>query len=94
MELEPRVCPAVVELVRSLIGAPPELPHIVLIYDYLVLAHPASATYVTCVRSNFYFLVNTSASSHPSSNHSEADCNSGHCKSLSPNIKYFVQIKK
>ncbi|KAG8260670.1 hypothetical protein J6590_091786 [Homalodisca vitripennis] len=70
--LEPQICDGVVELIRSLMGAPPELPHIISIYDYLILAHPAHATYVTSVRPSFYFLV-TSHTSHPSSNHSEVE---------------------
>ncbi|XP_054259566.1 lysosomal-trafficking regulator isoform X2 [Macrosteles quadrilineatus] len=76
-ELDPRICPAVVELIRSLMGAPPDMPHIVAIFDYLVLAHPASATYITTVRPSFYFLVNTAASNTSSSNHSEVDSNIG-----------------
>ncbi|KAL7305380.1 hypothetical protein TKK_0002123 [Trichogramma kaykai] len=48
---------AVVELVRSLMGAPPEFAHLVQITDFLVLAHQASETYVTHSRHNMYFLL-------------------------------------
>lgn len=48
---------AVVELVRALMGAPPEFAHLVAITDYLVLVHQASDTYVTHSRHNMYFLL-------------------------------------
>ncbi|XP_058802324.1 lysosomal-trafficking regulator isoform X2 [Phymastichus coffea] len=48
---------AVVELIRSLMGAPPEFAHLVIITDYLVLVHQASETYVTHSRHNMYFLL-------------------------------------
>ncbi|KAJ8668849.1 hypothetical protein QAD02_000108 [Eretmocerus hayati] len=48
---------AVVELIRALMGAPPEFPHLVMITDYLVLVHQASETYVTHSRYNMYFLL-------------------------------------
>jgi hypothetical protein len=48
---------AVVELIRALMGAPPEFSHLVLITDYLILVHQASETYVTHSRHNMYFLL-------------------------------------
>lgn len=92
--IDSAVCSTVVDLVRSLMGAPPELPHIVLIYDYLVLAHPAHATYVSSVRPSFYFLVNTSSSSHHSSNHSDIDPQVTNCKSLLcfSNMFFFYHV--
>ncbi|XP_033358417.1 lysosomal-trafficking regulator isoform X2 [Bombus vosnesenskii] len=48
---------AVVELIRALMGAPPEFAHIVAITDYLVLVHQASETYITHSRHNIYFLL-------------------------------------
>lgn len=47
----------VVELIRALMGAPPEFAHIVAITDYLVLVHQASETYITHSRHNIYFLL-------------------------------------
>ncbi|KAF7992714.1 hypothetical protein HCN44_005058 [Aphidius gifuensis] len=48
---------AVVELIRALMGAPPEFAHLVAITDYLILVHQASETYVTHSRHNIYFLL-------------------------------------
>ncbi|XP_076389629.1 lysosomal-trafficking regulator mauve isoform X1 [Megachile rotundata] len=48
---------AVVELIRALMGAPPEFAHLVAITDYLVLVHQASETYITHSRHNIYFLL-------------------------------------
>lgn len=48
---------AIVELIRALMGAPPEFPHLVAITDYLVLVHQASETYVTHSRHNIYFML-------------------------------------
>lgn len=48
---------AIVELMRALMGAPPEFPHLVAITDYLVLVHQASETYVTHSRHNIYFML-------------------------------------
>ncbi|XP_014603828.1 PREDICTED: lysosomal-trafficking regulator isoform X1 [Polistes canadensis] len=47
----------VVELIRALMGAPPEFEHLVAITDYLVLVHQASETYITHSRHNIYFLL-------------------------------------
>jgi len=48
---------AIVELMRALMGAPPEFAHLVAITDYLVLIHQASETYVTHSRHNIYFML-------------------------------------
>ncbi|XP_076239225.1 lysosomal-trafficking regulator mauve [Calliopsis andreniformis] len=48
---------AVVELIRALMGAPPEFAHLVAITDYLVLVHQASETYITHSTHNIYFLL-------------------------------------
>ncbi|XP_050573868.1 lysosomal-trafficking regulator isoform X4 [Bombus affinis] len=48
---------AVIELIRALMGAPPEFAHLVAITDYLVLVHQASETYITHSRHNIYFLL-------------------------------------
>ncbi|XP_023246507.1 lysosomal-trafficking regulator [Copidosoma floridanum] len=48
---------AIVELLRALMGAPPEFSHLVLITDYLILVHKATETYVTHSRHNMYFLL-------------------------------------
>ncbi|XP_011300955.1 lysosomal-trafficking regulator isoform X2 [Fopius arisanus] len=55
--LEPTSGTTVVELIRALMGAPPEFAHLVAITDYLVLVHQASETYVTHSRHNIYFLL-------------------------------------
>ncbi|XP_034950425.1 lysosomal-trafficking regulator [Chelonus insularis] len=47
----------IIELIRSLMGAPPEFSHLVAIMDYLLLVHQASDTYVTHSRHNMYFLL-------------------------------------
>lgn len=56
-QLPPTVSCSLVELVRSLMGAPPEFSHVVAVADFLLLLHRASATYVSHARSNFYFLL-------------------------------------
>nr|CAD7400993.1 unnamed protein product [Timema cristinae] len=56
------VCCSLVELIRSLMGAPPEFCHVVAVTDFLVLLHRASATYVTHARQSFYFLLAPSSS--------------------------------
>lgn len=48
---------AIIELMRALMGAPPEFAHLVAITDYLVLVHQASETYVTHSRHNIYFML-------------------------------------
>ncbi|XP_043669052.1 lysosomal-trafficking regulator isoform X1 [Vespula pensylvanica] len=55
--LESSIGNAVVELIRALMGAPPEFEHLVAITDYLVLVHQASETYITHSRHNIYFLL-------------------------------------
>lgn len=50
---------AVVDLVRALMGVPPEFSHLVIITDFLVLVHQASETYVTHARRNMYFLLSS-----------------------------------
>lgn len=57
MQMLPDVSCSLVELVRSLMGAPPEFSHIVAVADFLLLVHRASATYVSHARANFYFLL-------------------------------------
>ncbi|XP_046387473.1 lysosomal-trafficking regulator isoform X2 [Ischnura elegans] len=52
----PSVCCSLVEVIRSLMGAPPEFSHIVALSDFLILVHRASATFVSHARSSFYFL--------------------------------------
>ncbi|GLH06434.1 Neurobeachin [Gryllus bimaculatus] len=59
LQLHVSVCCSLVELIRSLMGAPPEFSHIVAVTDFLVLLHQASATYVTHVRPSFYFLLSS-----------------------------------
>lgn len=46
-------------------GSPPEFSHIVAVTDFLVLLHRASATYVTHLRSSFYFLLSPTPPSNP-----------------------------
>lgn len=58
--LHQSVCCSLVELVRSLMGAPPEFSHVVAVADCLLLLHPASATYITHVRPSYYFLLSPS----------------------------------
>ncbi|KAK0171372.1 hypothetical protein PV328_009113 [Microctonus aethiopoides] len=48
---------AIVELIRALMGAPPDFSHLVAIMNYLVLVHQASNTYITHSRHNIYFLL-------------------------------------
>ncbi|XP_033229888.1 lysosomal-trafficking regulator isoform X2 [Belonocnema kinseyi] len=55
--LDPTTGNAIVELVRALMGAPPEFAHLVAITDYLILVHQASKTYVTHSKHNIYFLL-------------------------------------
>ena len=55
--LDPTTGNAIVELVRALMGAPPEFSHLVAITDYLILVHQASNTYVTHSKHNIYFLL-------------------------------------
>lgn len=55
--LEPSIGNVVVELIRALMGAPPEFEHLVAITDYLVLVHQASETYITHSKHNIYFLL-------------------------------------
>uniref|UniRef100_A0A1B6DVR8 Lysosomal-trafficking regulator n=1 Tax=Clastoptera arizonana TaxID=38151 RepID=A0A1B6DVR8_9HEMI len=57
LPLDPAICSSIIELIRSLMGAPPEFSQIVLIFNFLVLIHPAHATYITHVRPSFYFLM-------------------------------------
>lgn len=51
------VCYSLVELIRSLMGAPPEFSHVVAVMDCLVLLHPVNATYITHVKNSFYLLL-------------------------------------
>ncbi|GFG30500.1 hypothetical protein Cfor_08123, partial [Coptotermes formosanus] len=65
IQLHMSVCCSLVELIRSLMGSPPEFSHIVAVTDFLVLLHRASATYVTHLRSSFYFLLSPTPPSNP-----------------------------
>jgi hypothetical protein len=65
IQLHISVCCSLVELIRSLMGAPPEFSHIVAVTDFLVLLHRASATYITHLRSSFYFILSPT----PPNNH-------------------------
>nr|XP_018917180.1 PREDICTED: lysosomal-trafficking regulator [Bemisia tabaci] len=57
LELEPSVCCSIIELLRGLMGAPPQLNQVKAIFKYVLLAHDDSATYITTARSKFYFLL-------------------------------------
>ncbi|XP_047508716.1 lysosomal-trafficking regulator isoform X1 [Pieris napi] len=46
-----------VQVVRTLLDAPPLLANIALLADFLLLMHQASETFITHSRANFYFLV-------------------------------------
>lgn len=59
MCIDPTTGNAIVELLRALMGAPPEFVHLVAITDYLILVHQASETYVTHSRHNMYFSLPT-----------------------------------
>lgn len=48
-----------VELIAALMSSPPQTEHIVSIVRFLIISHPAHATYVTHMRSSFYFLLPT-----------------------------------
>ncbi|XP_069691772.1 lysosomal-trafficking regulator isoform X2 [Periplaneta americana] len=65
LQLHMSVCCSLVELIRSLMGSPPEFSHIVAVTDFLVLLHRASATYITHVRNSFYFLLSPTPPSNP-----------------------------
>ncbi|XP_068085277.1 lysosomal-trafficking regulator [Anabrus simplex] len=65
LQLHSSVCCSLVELIRSLMGAPPEFSHVVAVTDFLVLLHQASSTYITHVRPSFYFLLSHSPPSSP-----------------------------
>ncbi|KAJ2949921.1 hypothetical protein O0L34_g11239 [Tuta absoluta] len=55
--LEPAASTSLVQLVRGLMGSPPQLERLVLLADFLLLMHQASDTFVTHSRANFYFLL-------------------------------------
>ncbi|KAL0267522.1 UNVERIFIED_CONTAM: hypothetical protein PYX00_009770 [Menopon gallinae] len=55
--LEDNVFYTLVELVRSLMGAPPDFSHIVAIMDCLIILHPVNATYITHTKSSFYLIL-------------------------------------
>ncbi|XP_047002591.1 lysosomal-trafficking regulator [Schistocerca americana] len=63
IDMEPGICCSLVELVRSLMGAPPEFSHIVSVADFLLLAHPARHTYISHGRNNYYFVLDENSSS-------------------------------
>ncbi|RZF39328.1 hypothetical protein LSTR_LSTR000849 [Laodelphax striatellus] len=51
------VCVHIVELVQSLMSAPPRHDQIESVMKFLVLAHPADLTYITHLWSSFYFVL-------------------------------------
>lgn len=54
-------CRTLVDLIAALMSSPPQTEHITAIVQFLILSHPADATYVTHLRSNFYFLLPTTS---------------------------------
>ncbi|XP_075225539.1 lysosomal-trafficking regulator mauve isoform X2 [Lycorma delicatula] len=52
-------CRLLVELVAGLMSSPPQNEQIIAIVNFLILSHPAHATYVTHLKSSFYFLIPT-----------------------------------
>lgn len=55
--LDDELCNALVDVTRGLMTAPPQLSHVTAIADYLLLAHPAHATYISHARSSLYFVL-------------------------------------
>ncbi|KAM3959590.1 LOW QUALITY PROTEIN: lysosomal-trafficking regulator mauve [Aphomia sociella] len=55
--LEEGASESLVQLVRALLGAPPQLAQLAHLADFLLLMHQASDTFVTHSRANFYFLL-------------------------------------
>lgn len=51
------VCFSLVEVIKSLIGAPPDYYHIVAVMDCLILLHPVTTTFITHAKSSFYLLL-------------------------------------
>jgi hypothetical protein len=49
------VCHYLVNIVRELIGSPPDLHAVILLCDFLLLMHPAASTYVSHNSEDFYF---------------------------------------
>lgn len=62
---------ATVELIRALMGAPPELRYLILITNFLTLVHQASETYVTHSRHSMYFLLPSLCDIRSNSNKSQ-----------------------
>ena len=52
-----KACISFVELIKSLLGAPPELSHVMALMDCLILLHPVDSTYITNDKTSFYFLI-------------------------------------
>lgn len=55
--LSVELCRGVVEVVRSLMTAPPQLSHVSALSDYLLLSHPAHLTFVSHSRQSLTFLL-------------------------------------
>lgn len=87
--LDPTVCISVVEVIRALMTAPPDFSHIVAIYDYLVLAHPANDTHVSLVRPSFYFLLSSISSTSPTKRDNSIKSSSTFSESENKSKKYF-----
>ena len=94
--LDPTVCISIVEVIRALMSAPPDFAHIHAIYDYLILAHPASDTHISLGRPSFYFVLSSITSTSPiktvnDSIKSSSTCSeSGRyiCSSLNSSLSY------
>ncbi|KAF6210395.1 hypothetical protein GE061_013499 [Apolygus lucorum] len=56
-KLESELSSSLVNVIRGLMTAPPELEHVTKITDYLLLAHPVHATYISHSRSSMYFVL-------------------------------------
>lgn len=66
--LDADTCKLIVELISALMSSPPQIEHITAIVKFLILSHPANATYVSQMRSSFYFLLPTISASNYNSN--------------------------
>ncbi|XP_073990723.1 lysosomal-trafficking regulator mauve isoform X4 [Rhodnius prolixus] len=56
-KLDQQLCGALVDVIRGLMTAPPQLHHVTAVADYLLLAHPAHATYISHARTSIYFVL-------------------------------------
>ncbi|KAK9508246.1 hypothetical protein O3M35_007946 [Rhynocoris fuscipes] len=55
--LDQELCVSLVDVIRGLMTAPPQLHHVTAVADYLLLAHPAHATYISHSRASLYFVL-------------------------------------